>query len=69
MEYANIMFSQEGKYDVRVCDTQGKLITAKQHHADNNEVCKLSFDAPKGVYYVIISRDGKCVRSFKVIKE
>lgn len=69
MEYANILFSQEGKYDVRVCDTQGKLITAKQYHADNNEVCQLSFDAPKGVYYVIISRNGKCVRSFKVIKE
>lgn len=68
MEYANILFTQEGSYNVKVFDVQGKQISEENYHAAQNEVCKLSFDSPKGIYYVIIMKDGKCVRSFKVIK-
>lgn len=68
-EQANILFADAGTYNVLVFDTQGKQISASNYNAAAGEVCQLSFDAPDGMYYVVVMQDGKCVQSFKVIKE
>lgn len=68
-EQANILFSEAGVYDVLVFDTQGKQVSARNYNAESSEVCQLSFDAPQGMYYVVVMQGGKCVQSFKVIKE
>lgn len=68
-EQANILFAEAGAYDVLVFDTQGKQVSAQNYKAESGEVCELSFNAPQGMYYVIVMQDGKCVQSFKVIKE
>lgn len=67
-EQANILFAQEGSYTVKVFDAQGKQVAEKNYHAAENEVCQLAFDAPEGLYYVTVMKNGKCVRSFKVLK-
>lgn len=68
-EIANILFAQKGDYEVNVFDTTGKQIAGYNYHADNKEVCTLSFDAPAGMYYVVVMQNGKCLQSFKVIKK
>ncbi len=52
-EQANILFADAGAYNVLVFDMQGKqishtIITLR------GEVCQLSFDAPQGMYYVVV---------------
>lgn len=68
-EQANILFADAGNYNVLVFDTEGKQVSAQNYNAEAGEVCQLSFDASQGMYYVIVMQDGKCVQSFKVIKE
>ena len=68
-EQANILFADAGIYNVLVFDMQGKQISASNYNAAAGEVCQLSFDAPQGMYYVVVMQNDKCVQSFKVIKE
>ena len=68
-EQANILFADAGAYNVLVFDMQGKQISAYNYNAAAGEVCQLSFDAPQGMYYVVVMQNDKCVQSFKVIKE
>lgn len=68
-ETAHILFANTGRFVVDVFDTNGVKVSSRNYDAVEGEVAQLSFDAPQGLYYIIVMSDGKCVKSFKITKE
>lgn len=69
IENVNLQFAADGNYVIDIFDAQGRQVTTKKHQAMAGEICTLSVNAAKGMYYVVVSKDGKRVKSFKVVAE
>lgn len=65
----NLRFANDGVYDIKVYDAQGRLVTGQLYNADKGEICTLSIDNGAGMYYVVVSQNGKCLKSFKVVSQ
>ena len=65
----NLRFANDGVYDIKVYDAQGRLVTEQLYNADKGEICTLSIDNGAGMYYVVVSQNGKCLKSFKVVSQ
>ena len=69
IENVNLQFAADGNYVIDIFDAQGRQVTTKKHQAMAGEICTLTVNAAKGMYYVVVSKDGKRVKSFKVVAE
>lgn len=69
IENVNLQFAADGNYVIDIFDAQGRQVTTKKHQAMTGEICTLTVNAAKGMYYVVVSKDGKRVKSFKVVAE
>ena len=69
IENVNLQFATDGNYVIDIFDAQGRQVTTKKHQAMAGEICTLTVNAAKGMYYVVVSKDGKRVKSFKVVAE
>lgn len=68
-ETTTIRFATAGKYTVNVYALNGRLMGSEAYLVDSGDFKTLSLDAPSGTYYINIMKDGKHVRTFKVIKQ
>ena len=63
----NILFTQEGEFDVAVFAFDGKLVANECFEVCAGELCELSLgNYAAGEYVVVIMNKGKAVRSFKI---
>ncbi len=69
IDHVNLMFAQDGNYTVDLYDAQGRQLLSKKHQARVNEVFTLEIDAAQGLYYVVVSKDGKRTNTFKVVAQ
>ena len=67
-EIVNLAFSENGHYVISVYTTAGHLVKSLAVDASIGEVKQLSVDE-NGLYYVRVTKDGKDIKSFKIIKE
>ena len=67
-DVANILFAKSGDYEVEVFDASGKIVYSNNYSALSSEVCSLTLNGPAGLYYVVVKQDGKCLQSFKIMK-
>lgn len=66
---ADVMFAENGIYDVAVFSADGKQVAKDVFEARAGELRTISIaDLDAGVYVVAIIKDGKAVRSFKIKK-
>lgn len=65
----NLRFANSGLYHIAVFDVQGRIVTEQQYEARNGDICTLSVNNGKGMYYVVVSQNGKAVQSFKIIAQ
>ena len=65
---ANILFAQDGLFDVAVFAFDGKLVANERFDVRAGEMRELSLaDYTAGEYIVVVMNNGKAVRSFKII--
>lgn len=69
IDNVNLQFAATGNYVIDVFDAQGRLVTTRKHEAMAGEICTLTVNGEKGVYYVVVSKDNKRVKTFKVVAE
>ena len=66
---ADILFSENGIYDVKVFATDGKEVANDTFEARAGELRTVSLSSlSEGVYVVTILKDGKALRSFKIVR-
>ena len=66
---ANVLFAEDGLFEVAVFAADGKLVANNAFEVRAGEVREISLaDAEAGVYVVAILKEGKPVRSFKIVK-
>ena len=66
---ANVLFAEDGLFEVAVFAADGKLVANNAFEVRAGEVREISLaDADAGVYVVAILKEGKPVRSFKIVK-
>ena len=63
---ANVMFAQGGIYEVSVFAADGKLVSKNAVDVDDSEIVEVSV-ANAGTYVVVITKNGKPARSFKIV--
>ena len=65
---ANVLFAQGGIYEVAVFAADGKLVAKEAMEVSDSEVREISMaEMGTGTYVVVISKNGKAVRSFKIV--
>ena len=69
IDHVNLQFAATGNYVIDIFDAQGRLVTTRKHEAMAGEICTLTVNGEKGVYYVVVSKDNKRVKTFKVVAE
>ena len=69
IDNVNLQFAATGNYVIDVYDAQGRLVTTRKHEAMAGEICTLTINGGKGVYYVAVSKDNKRIRTLKVVAE
>ncbi len=66
---ANVLFAEDGLFEVAVFAADGKLVANDAFEVRAGEVREISLaDAKAGVYVVVILKEGKAIRSFKIVK-
>ena len=66
---ANVLFAENGLFEVAVFAADGKMVANNAFEVRAGEVREVSIaDAGSGVYVVVILKEGKAVRSFKIVK-
>ena len=66
---ANVLFAEDGLFEVAVFATDGKVVANNAFEVRAGEVREVSIaDATAGVYVVVILKEGKAIRSFKIAK-
>ncbi len=61
-----LLFAEEGNFEVSAFDAAGRLAARRAYQAMQGEVGELSLQGAHGTYVVVITKDGKAVRSVKV---
>ena len=69
IDNVNLQFAATGNYVIDIFDAQGRLVTTRKHEAMAGEICTLTINGGKGVYYVAVSKDNKRIRTLKVVAE
>lgn len=69
IDNVNLQFGATGNYVIDVYDAQGRLVTTRKHEAMAGEICTLTVNGGKGVYYVAVSKDNKRIKTLKVVAE
>ena len=64
---ANVLFAQGGVYGISVFAADGKLVSSEVVEAGDSEAVEVSVANGAGTYVVVITKDGKAVRSFKIV--
>ncbi len=63
----NVLFAKGGVYEVSVFAADGKLVANEAMEVSDSEMREISMAGmPAGTYVVVISKDGKAARSFKI---
>jgi hypothetical protein len=66
---ANVLFAEDGLFEVAVFAADGKAVANDAFEVRAGEVREVSIaDADNGVYVVVILKEGKAIRSFKIVK-
>ena len=66
---ANVLFAEDGLFEVAVFAADGKLVGNDAFEVRAGEVREVSIaDVTAGVYVVVILKEGKAIRSFKIVK-
>lgn len=66
---ANVLFAEDGLFEVAVFAADGKVVANNAFEVRAGEVREVSLaDADSGVYVVVILKEGKAIRSFKIVK-
>ena len=66
---ANVLFAEDGLFEVAVFTVDGKVVANNAFEVRAGEVREISIaDANSGVYVVVVLKDGKAIRSFKIVK-
>ena len=66
---ANVLFAEDGLFEVAVFAADGKVVANSAFEVRAGEVREVSLaDADSGVYVVVILKEGKAIRSFKIVK-
>lgn len=66
---ANVLFAEDGLFEVAVFAADGKLVGNNAFDVRAGEVREISIaDMADGVYVVVILKEGKAIRSFKIVK-
>ena len=66
---ANVLFAVDGLFEVAVFAADGKLVANNAFEVRAGEVREISLaDAKAGIYVVTILKEGKAIRSFKIVK-
>ena len=66
---ANVLFAEDGLFEVAVFAADGKVVANDAFEVRAGEVREVSLaEAGKGVYVVVILKEGKAIRSFKIVK-
>ena len=66
---ANVLFAEDGLFEVAVFAADGKLVANNAFEVRAGEVREISLaDAETGVYVVAILKEGKAIRSFKIVR-
>lgn len=63
---ANVLFAQGGVYGISVFTADGKLVSKNAVEVSDSEAVEVSVENA-GTYVVVITKDGKAVRSFKIV--
>ncbi len=69
IDHVNLLFAADGNYTVDLYDAQGRQLLSKRHQARTGEVFTLEVDAAQGLYYVVVSKEGKRTNTFKVVAQ
>lgn len=66
---ANVLFAEDGLFEVAVFAADGKVVANNAFEVRAGELREVSIaDANSGVYVVVILKEGKAIRSFKIVK-
>ena len=66
---ANVLFAEDGLFEVAVFAADGKVVANNAFEVRAGEVREISVaDVNSGVYVVVILKEGKAIRSFKIVK-
>ena len=66
---ANVLFAEDGLFEVAVFAADGKLVGNDAFEVRAGELREISIaDTTGGVFVVVIFKDGKALRSFKIVK-
>ena len=63
---ANVLFAQGGVYGISVFATDGKLVSKQAVEVSDSEAVEVSVENA-GTYVVVITKNDKAVRSFKIV--
>ena len=63
---ANVLFAQGGVYGISVFATDGKLVSKSAVEVSDSEAVEVSVENA-GTYVVVITKNDKAVRSFKIV--
>ena len=63
---ANVLFAQGGVYGISVFTADGKLVSKNAVEVSDSEAVEVSVENA-GTYVVVITKNGKAVRSFKIV--
>ena len=64
----NVLFAQGGNYEITVFAADGKLVAKDGVEVGDGEAREISMaEMAKGTYIVVITKNGKAVKSFKIV--
>ena len=64
-----MLFAEDGLFEVAVFAADGKVVANNAFEVRAGEVREISVaDVNSGVYVVVILKEGKAIRSFKIVK-
>ncbi len=67
-EELRLHFVKSGLYTLDLFDLSGKLIAHKEVQADSSTLHSLHVNAPRGIYVLRVSSEGKAIASYKLSK-
>lgn len=69
VEQVNVQFAESGEYTINLFNVTGKSIYSKEVSAQSDQFVTININQPKGYYLVQITKDGKILKTVKVLKQ